>query len=240
MKQKIWIILSLVALAVFCAGCGADHKVYLEVEQTEAATGNTEVSAASASAAEGSGGSADGKESAAAADAQEAELAEADADCYVYVCGAVHTPGVYMLEAGSRIYQAVALAGGVTEEASLSSVNQAQAVCDGLMIYIPTEEEADGAAGITDAAQASHGAAGDMAQGAAGETAQISADGRVNLNTASEAELMTLSGIGASKAKSIVAYREVHGGFSSVEEIMNVDGIKDGLYNRIKDDIKVK
>lgn len=239
MKQKIWIILSLAALAVFCAGCGADHKVYLEVEQTEAATGNTEVSAASVSAAEGSGGSADGRESASAAATQETESAEADAGCYVYVCGAVHTPGVYLLEAGSRIYQAVALAGGVTEEASLSSVNQAQAVCDGLMIYIPTEEEADGAAGITDAAQASHGAAGDMAQDAS-EEAQASADGRVNLNTASEAELMTLSGIGASKAKRIVAYREVHGGFSSVEEIMNVDGIKDGLYNRIKDDIKVK
>ena len=77
--------------------------------------------------------------------------------------------------------------------------------------------------------------------GSAGDTASDSGeDGCLNLNTASLAELMTLSGIGQTKAQAVVNYRDAHGGFSSVEEIMNVDGIKEGLYNRIRDQIKVK
>ena len=62
----------------------------------------------------------------------------------------------------------------------------------------------------------------------------------MNLNTATAEELTTLSGIGQSKAEDIIAYREENGGFSSPEEIMQIRGIKEGLYNRIKDDIKVK
>ena len=65
-------------------------------------------------------------------------------------------------------------------------------------------------------------------------------DGRIDLNLATAAELMTLSGIGQTKADSIIRYREKNGGFSSVEEIKQVEGIKEGVYNRIKDDIKVK
>ena len=71
-----------------------------------------------------------------------------------------------------------------------------------------------------------------------GGTASSPEDGRLNLNTASLAELMTLSGIGQTKAQAVANYRDAHGGFSSVEEIMNVDGIKEGLYNRIRDQIK--
>lgn len=154
--------------------------------------------------------------------------------CCVYVCGAVLTPGVYVLEAGARIYEAIEMAGGLTENAGLTAVNQAQEICDGQMIYVPTKEEV--AAYPVDALAAADGAAGQTKK-TAGEQ---DADGRVNLNTASEAELMTLSGIGQSKAQAILLYRETHGGFSSVEEIMNVDGIKEGSYNRIKDSIKVK
>ena len=73
----------------------------------------------------------------------------------------------------------------------------------------------------------------------AGETAQDS-DGRIDLNLATAAELMTLSGIGQTKADSIIRYREKNGSFSSVEEIKQVEGIKEGVYNRIKDHIKVK
>jgi competence protein ComEA len=139
--------------------------------------------------------------------------------CYVYICGAVVHPGVYILPAGSRIYEAVELAGGLLPEASSAAVNQAMEVSDGQMVEIPfAGEEAD-----------------DMQSAAA----EVSDDGRVNLNTASVEELMTLSGIGESKAKSIVAYRTEHGNFASIEELMKVDGIKEGVFERVKDNIKV-
>lgn len=211
------------------AGCGTEHTVYLE--QTTAATEQME----------DGGDTAEAKEQAAASGAKN-DLTGTEADdggeeqqeCCVYVCGAVLSPGVYVLDAGARIYEAIALAGGLAENAGLTAVNQAQEICDGQMIYIPTKEEA---AAYPVASQAAAGSASEQTAQAAGEQ---EADGRVNLNTASEAELMTLSGIGQSKAEAILLYRETHGGFSSVEEIMNVDGIKEGSYNRIKDSIKVK
>lgn len=77
-------------------------------------------------------------------------------------------------------------------------------------------------------------------EGTSGGNGSVSGRRTSDLNTASLAELMTLSGIGQTKAQAVVNYRDAHGGFSSVEEIMNVDGIKEGLYNRIRDQIKVK
>lgn len=144
------------------------------------------------------------------------------AECYVYVCGAVAQPGVYILPEGSRIYQAIQLAGGFLPDAEPSAVNQAEAVYDGQMLWIPTVEEAAADSDMT---------------GDGGEAAD---DGLININTATAEELMTLSGIGESKAKSIVEYRTGHGNFQSIEELMNVDGIKEGVFNRVKDSIKVK
>ena len=164
--------------------------------------------------------------------------------CYVYVCGEVAEPGVYVLESGDRIYEAVEMAGGMTADAGTCAVNLAQSVYDGLMVYIPDREEAAEMAGsmtlagdgvvsavgsLNPAGGSGAKAGGGSAEGTASESGE---DGRLNLNTASLAELMTLSGIGQTKAQAVVNYRDAHGGFSSVEEIMNVDGIKEGLYNR--------
>lgn len=140
-------------------------------------------------------------------------------DCFVYVCGAVKNPGVYQMKEGSRVYEAIAMAGGLTEEAQADAVNQAQMISDGQMLRILTAEEA---------------------QEAQTEETQTVEDGRVNVNLAAVEELMNLPGIGKAKAESIVQYREQHGGFSNTEEIMNVEGIKEGVYNRIKENIKVK
>ncbi len=134
--------------------------------------------------------------------------------CFVHICGAVKNPGVYELATGSRIYDAIVLAGGLREDANDSYQNQAAVVTDGMQIYIPTKSEA-----------------------------QPAPDNRksnlVNINTADLTQLMTLSGIGESRAKSIIAYREKHGSFSSKEEIMKVSGIKEGAYEKIKDAICV-
>lgn len=148
--------------------------------------------------------------------------------CYVYVCGAVREAGVYALPEGSRIYEAIALAGGLSDEACADYVNQAEVLADGQMIRIPTEAEA---ADLPREASASDGTA---------EQASEPADDRVDLNTAGMAELTALPGIGEAKAERILAYRESHGGFSAAEDIMKVEGIKEGVYNRIKDYIRVK
>lgn len=136
----------------------------------------------------------------------------------VYVCGAVQHPGVYELAEGSRVYEALALAGGVTDDASPTAVNQAQLLTDGEMIEILTVDQA-------------------MER----ETAQeAESDGRVNINTADAEELKMLPGIGEAKADSIIAYREKNGAFAAIEDIKNIEGIKDGVFAKLEDHIKVE
>ena len=161
---------------------------------------------------------------------------------YVHVCGAVVNPSVYELPAGSRVYEAVQIAGGFTEDADESYVNQAQTLSDGVKLVIPTIEQTQ--AMVTENSEVDlvgivreQGDVQETAASAQGETA--SSDGKININTASEAELCNIPGIGATRAAAIVAYRQEKGGFSSVEDIMNVSGIKEGTYEKIKDSIKV-
>lgn len=143
---------------------------------------------------------------------------------FVYVCGAVCAPGVYEADSKTRVYEIIAMAGGLTEEAAADAVNQARVAADGEQIYIPTKEEAKTQMPGADPQMPGQESAGKQ---------------KVNLNTATKEELMTLSGVGESKAESILAYREEKGGFQSTEELMQISGIKEGLYNKIKDDITV-
>jgi len=148
---------------------------------------------------------------------------ETQALCFVHVCGAVALPDVYELPEGSHIVDAIRAAGGFLEQASQTALNLALPVSDGMQIYVPTVEEAETSSEWAD----SGGAA-------------AASDGRVNINKADAAELCTLPGIGESRAADIIAYREKHGGFSDISEIMNVSGIKDASYEKIKDLITVK
>lgn len=173
---------------------------------------------------------------------------------WVHVCGAVRKAGVYELPAGSRVYEAVQEAGGFATDADESYVNQAQRLSDGAKLVIPTVEQVEEAAGdnrteagqigIVEQAgvqQAGYGVSDAGTGDGAGQTDPVSvaADGRININTASEAQLCEIPGIGATRAAAIAAYRQEHGGFSSIEEIMNVSGIKEGTYAKIKDRITV-
>ena len=246
-------------LCIFMAGCGSQNEVYLETEVSQD-TGNVQETEETEAGErldilDVSGGEQTGSVDLSEVSGEEwaAEVALApetteDADkadrasgkCYVYVCGEVAEPGVYVLEPGDRIYEAVEMAGGMTADAGTCAVNLAESVYDGLMVYIPDSEEAAGMTGSMTSAGGSADSSVRNGEGTSGGTAASPEDGRLNLNTASLAELMTLSGIGQTKAQAVVNYRDAHGGFSSVEEIMNVDGIKEGLYNRIRDQIKVK
>ncbi len=162
---------------------------------------------------------------------------EATVSCMVHVCGAVEQPGVYELPQGSRIYQAIECAGGLSDEADPDYLNQADFVSDGGKIYIPTREEVmemdsrlQNVMVQADGSGVSYPASGSVQSG----REEQGNSGLVNLNTASEDQLCTLPGIGSSKAKSIIAYREEHGSFDRIESVTNVTGIKDGLFQKIK------
>lgn len=150
----------------------------------------------------------------------------------VYICGAVKNPGVYQCRQGERVSHAVERAGGLKKNAS-ELVNLAEPLLDGQRIYIPTKKEMEDmpqeSGGLTDG------------QG----TAQVSGsdaqkDSRININTADIAALMTLPGIGQSRAQSILDYRSEHGSFHSIEEIKNISGIKEGLFSKIQELITVQ
>ena len=137
---------------------------------------------------------------------------------YVHVCGAVVSPGVVEVPQGSRAQAAVDAAGGFREDADTAFVNLAATVTDGEQLYIPTLEEAEALRASEEAARSC----------------------MVDLNSADVKQLCTLPGIGESRAGDIIAYRQENGGFTGIEDIMNVPGIKESTYNKIKDLITIK
>ena len=161
---------------------------------------------------------------------------------YVDVCGAVANPGVFQLAAGSRVFQAIEAAGGYLPEAALTCVNRAGVLTDGQQLYILTQEEME-RQGLDPAEMA--GASDGQMNGSAGTgqntgiAAQAQQDNRININTADETQLTTLTGIGATRAQAIIAYRQENGPFAAIEDIMNVQGIKEGTFAKIKDEIVV-
>lgn len=154
--------------------------------------------------------------------------AEEDEKIRVYVCGQVRNPGVYELFRGERIVDAVAAAGGMSEQADEMYLNQAEILADEQKVRVPSKEETRNQ-GMPAEEEA------DTASGA-GYAAE---NGKVNLNTAGKTELMTLTGIGESRADAVIAYRKAKGGFKDVEEIKQVEGIKEGIFNKIKDQITI-
>lgn len=157
---------------------------------------------------------------------QESQMEEepetSETSIYVQVSGAVASPGVYELPEGSRVFEAIELAGGMTVEADAGQMNQAQTISDGEMIYVKSQgEQVEGTSEIPFSEQTQQ------------------EDGKVNLNTATEEQLMTLPGIGQAKAKSIIAWREENGNFSKIEDLMEIEGIKEGVFSKVKDSIKV-
>lgn len=156
--------------------------------------------------------------------------ADAGSMCYIHICGAVAYPGVYEVPEGSRLYEVIVAAGGLCADACDHVVNQAQIVTDGMQVYIPTVREAQ--EGITE-----QNFFADVGTGTQGEPE--SKDTRVDLNRATKEQLMTLPGVGETRAQAIISYREAHGGFQSIEELMEVSGIKQGVYDRLKEMIKV-
>ncbi|MDO4869600.1 MAG: helix-hairpin-helix domain-containing protein [Bacillota bacterium] len=148
---------------------------------------------------------------------------------FVDIGGAVQSPMLAELPQGSRVEDAITAAGGLTEEADISSVNRAEFLEDGQKIYIP-EKLPEGEAG---AAQDTVGAAGYVPSAAAGT------DGKININTADSTQLQELNGVGPATAQKIIDYRTSNGRFQSIEDIKNVSGIGDKTFDKLKDNITI-
>lgn len=211
--MRLLLILLIFMIFPGLSGCGKkEAEILLEEEQKESSEKETEILETE-------------KE-------PEPEITQPPQDIFVDICGAVAKPGVYRMPPDSRVYEAVEAAGGLLPEAAGNRVNQAQPLSDGQQIYVPTKEEAEKAGAVP--------AEGAFPETEAGENSPVSENGKVNLNTADAAALQTLSGIGESKAQAILAYREEHGGFSSIEELMDVPGIKENTFLKIKEKIAVE
>lgn len=228
----------LAALFLAAAGCSSTTSVFPSAEGSEEEPAESGAGREDASGDAGQpGDSGDETEESTAGDAgQPGDSGDGTVTentvIYVDVTGAVKAPGVYTLPTGSRVFEAIALAGGAREDASLENLNQAGILQDGQQIRVYTEEEA--------AQMAQQGSLPSLpgAETAAGQEEGQEAS-KVNINTAGKDELMTLTGIGETRAEAILAYRQETGGFQAPEDLMQVEGIKEKTFEKLKDQITV-
>lgn len=157
-----------------------------------------------------------------------------EAVLFVDVKGRVTKPGLYRFDAGMRVADAISKAGGSLPDADLEQINLAEPLADGSAVVIPAK------------GSDTHGTPGQLAQPLpasatrAGLGSQASSGPGINLNTATVEELTTLPGIGQARANSILTYRSEKGGFRSVEELKEIEGIGDKMFERIKDQIRIR
>lgn len=150
----------------------------------------------------------------------------------VDIKGEVKNQGVYYLNEGSIVEDLIREAGGITDKASLDLVNRAEKLTNNKCIIIPSKEESNEIKGSQ---------SNNIASMPSSIASTSNDDGNeiININTASESELVKINGIGPAKAKAIISYREENGGFGSIEDIKNVSGIGEGTFLKIKDYISV-
>ena len=156
---------------------------------------------------------------------------------FVHVCGAVKKEGVYELSPDARVVDAIRAAGGCTKKAASFGINQAEALKDGVQVYVPTKaeikKETNGVGSL-----ASFGTEGvRTGLSSQGMNPGGGGDALININLATKEELMKLNGVGEAKAELIITYRQAKGGFRDIKDIMKIKGIKQKFFDKIKDKI---
>lgn len=156
---------------------------------------------------------------------------------FVHVCGAVRREGVYELSPDARVVDAIRAAGGCTKKAASYGINQAEALKDGVQVYVPTKaelkKETNGVGSL-----ASFGTEGvRTGLSSQGPNSGEGGDALININLATKEELMKLNGVGEAKAELIITYRQAKGGFRDIKDIMKIKGIKQKFFDKIKDKI---
>ncbi|MBM7604768.1 competence protein ComEA [Metabacillus crassostreae] len=141
----------------------------------------------------------------------------------VDIKGAIYKPGVYEIEADARVHQLIEKAGGLNSDADEIAINLAAPLQDGMVLYIPKKGETE----VNPYTSQEAGLDNDQVQ-------------KVNINTATIEELQTLTGIGPAKAEAIMTYREENGLFQSPEDLLEVTGIGEKSYEKLKEEILVK
>ena len=219
--NRLFVSVIAVLMVIFCfflwMTCGAGNSM-------EAETSYTDVTALSTSSSKQSSQSLSEASSQSKTEGSEKVKSKVTVD----VKGAVVNPGVYTLKAGARVTDVIQEAGGITEDADAKSVNLAASLSDEEVIYVANKDE-----NVSVLDQTGTGQVSDKGGQA------VSKDGKINLNTATSEQLQTISGIGAKRAEDIIAYRESHGGFQSVDDLKNVSGIGDKTLEKIRESLYV-
>lgn len=175
----------------------------------------------------------DGENSEVAEESDKEKETQGGGKIFIDIAGEVKNPGVYEVTSDSRIFEAIEKAGGLTEKADTTNVNQAETVKDGQKISIPKK-------GAT--AQSSGGSGGEPSQttSAPASNAQNSAGtdpasgAKININSADSSQLQTISGIGPSTAEKIIRYRTLKGAFKSIDDLKKVNGIGDKKLEKLR------
>ena len=166
----------------------------------------------------------------------------------VYICGAVSKPGIYQVLPGSYLYEVIDIAGGLLPEAASEYINLVYSFSEAVSIYIPSQDEMKEFLDGTNTSSCAYLRNGLIqgiwgsgnSEGASSGSSQASEKtALVNINTADQNQLETLPGVGETTAKAIISYREKSGGFTKIEDIMNVAGIKEGRFEAIRESITV-
>jgi competence protein ComEA len=156
-----------------------------------------------------------------------ADVKEEQEDWVIYITGSVRMPGVYEVSPGSRVYQAVDKAGGMTPDADPVAINLALPLADGVHIHVPARGEAP-----VDTSPQNTPAGNDQARTSASSSSE---NHRIDINSADTTLLQTLKGVGPKTAASIVSYRKENGSFRSVEELLKVKGIGPKKLDALRD-----
>ena len=225
---KAEIVISVILAAFVLCGCGKKKQTVFTETVYSAGSGDYSENTGSGEGSGLKGGSTDRPEDPDRTNTSQGATGTEDESgtICVFVCGAVNSEGVYELPERSRVIDAVEAAGGYSDDADTAYVNQAEYVYDTQRVEIPTKEEAE--------------MLREYDSSGSGSEESSQSDGRIDLNSADKQALMTLPGIGESKADRILEYRQIHGRFSSTEELMNVSGIGSGVYEKLKDYVTIR